>query len=229
MESRTIRWSAILSVGVVALVAAIVSYVHMHDLAAASGEAWLSWLEPLSVDGLLIGSSLVLLRRGARQWLAWLAVTTGLLASLAANLAVAGDGLVPHLVAGWPAVALALSYETLLTLLRPPLASRRQAGEQAAPAEHQPLARLTLVDATSPGDDLEDGPASVDVSDAPAAVTGPVHGPEQALLDQARQAVHQARLVGDAIGRIRLAHLLDVTEHQARQLLAEVNREHPAA
>jgi hypothetical protein len=38
--------------------------------------------------------------------------------SLAANLAAAQPELVSRLVAAWPAVALALSYETLLTLVR---------------------------------------------------------------------------------------------------------------
>lgn len=115
--SRTVRLMGTISVGIVAVVAAVVSYAHMQAVAFHAGEGWRSWLEPLSVDGLLIGASLVLyVRRTAR--LAWLAVAVGLLVSLAANLAAAHPTLTSRLVSAWPAIALALSYETLLTLVR---------------------------------------------------------------------------------------------------------------
>lgn len=236
MSPRTIRRGAILSVATVALVAASVSYVHMYELATASGEGWLSWLEPLSVDGLLVGSSLVLMSGSARRWLAWLAVATGILASLAANLAAAGDGLVPHLVAGWPAVALALSYEALLTLVRPEASARRHAGEQEEPAgadrRPAPVASVATVDANPGGDpwcsDFE-SLAPVGLVEVPAPPDGPVHGPEPSQLDRARHLVRQAELAGDSIGRPRLAKELGVSEYEARKLLAEVNDEQPAA
>jgi hypothetical protein len=111
------RFVGIVSVAVVAVVAAVVSYAHMQAVAEKAGEGWRSWLEPLSVDGLLVGASLVLyVRRSAR--FAWLAVAVGILVSLAANLAAAHPTLVSRLVSAWPAIALALSYETLLTLVR---------------------------------------------------------------------------------------------------------------
>lgn len=118
-HSRTVRSIGMISVAVVAIVAAVVSYAHMQTVAARAGEGWRSYLEPLSVDGLLVGASLVLYVRRTSRF-AWLAVTVGILVSLAANLAAAHPTLTSRLVSAWPAVALALSYETLLTLVRQP-------------------------------------------------------------------------------------------------------------
>lgn len=118
--TKEIRVIGMISVALVALVAAIVSYTHMQIVAERAGQSWKSWLEPLSVDGLLVGASLVVYvnRRSAP---AWLAIVAGLLVSLAANLAAAEPTLISRLVSAWPAVALALSYETLLTLVRHPI------------------------------------------------------------------------------------------------------------
>lgn len=80
-RDRGSRGIAILSVGLVVAVAAIVSYSHMEDVAARAGEGWRAWIEPLSVDGLLVGASQVVARR-PRAWLEWLAVLVGLLVSL---------------------------------------------------------------------------------------------------------------------------------------------------
>lgn len=115
--SKMVRALGIISVAIVAIVAAVVSYAHMQDVAEHAGEGWRSWLEPFSVDGLLIGASLVVYIR-RRSPLAWLAVGVGLLVSLAANLAAAEPTLISRVVSAWPAIALALSYETLLTIVR---------------------------------------------------------------------------------------------------------------
>ncbi len=115
--TKGIRLVGLISVALVALVAAIVSYTHIQTVAERAGQGWASWLLPLSVDGLLVGASLVVyVRRQSGR--AWLAVIAGLLVSLAANLAAAEPTLTSRLVSAWPAIALALSYETLLTLVR---------------------------------------------------------------------------------------------------------------
>ncbi len=103
VKSSWIRLTGAVSVGLVAVVAVIVSYSHVHERRVRAGEGWRAWVEPLSVDGLLVGSSLVLLTRRTSA-LAWLALTTCVLVS--------------RLVTAWPAVALALSYETLIALVR---------------------------------------------------------------------------------------------------------------
>lgn len=130
---RWVRTAGAASVALVAAVAAVVSYSHMYLLATRAGEGWRAWLEPLSVDGLLVGASLILYVRRRSSWLTWTSLSVGLLVSLAANLAAAQPELVSRLVAAWPAAALALSYETLLTLVRQagdqPLSWRQESGD----------------------------------------------------------------------------------------------------
>jgi hypothetical protein len=117
-----VRAITVISVSVVAVVAAVVSYVHMHELAEHSGEGWRSILIPLSVDGLLVAASMVMLvRRQANEkvgLLPWLGVALGLAASLGANVLSVGElswvNLVRIIVSAWPPVALALSVEFLL-------------------------------------------------------------------------------------------------------------------
>jgi hypothetical protein len=66
---RTIRWSTAAAVIGVAVVAAVVSYEHAYALVHAHGETgWTARLIPLTVDGLIWASSMVMLdsaRRGA--------------------------------------------------------------------------------------------------------------------------------------------------------------------
>lgn len=116
------------SVCVVAAVAAVVSYAHMYELAALAGEGWRAWLIPLSVDGLLVVAGMSMYRSraiGERPgWLAWASLVLGLVASLAANVAVAGSSWTERLVAGWPPVALALAFELLLQLQTSPNAEQ---------------------------------------------------------------------------------------------------------
>lgn len=117
-----VRGITIAAVSVVAVVAAIVSYVHMHELAEKSGEGWRAVLIPLSVDGLLVAASMVMLvRRQANEkvgLLPWVGVALGLIASLGANVLSVGEvswaNLVRIIVSAWPPVALALSVEFLL-------------------------------------------------------------------------------------------------------------------
>lgn len=65
---RTISWSTAAAVVGVAVVAAVVSYEHAYALVHAHGEAgWTAQLIPLTVDGLIWASSMVMLdsaRRG---------------------------------------------------------------------------------------------------------------------------------------------------------------------
>src|SRR5215469_423115 len=67
---RAIRWSTAGAVIGVAAVAAVVSYEHAYALVHAHGETgWTARLIPLTVDGLVWASSMVMLdsaRRGVR-------------------------------------------------------------------------------------------------------------------------------------------------------------------
>jgi Protein of unknown function (DUF2637) len=121
---RVIRWSTALAVLGVAAVAAVASYEHAYDLVRAHGEAgWTARLVPLTVDGLIYASSMVMLdsaRRTTRvpalaRWL----LGVGIAATLAANVAHGlGHGLIGAAVAAWPAVALVGSYELLMMVIR---------------------------------------------------------------------------------------------------------------
>ena len=89
---RVIRWTTAVAVIAVAAVAAVASYEHAYDLVRAHGEAgWTARLVPLTVDGLIYASSMVMLdcARGKMpapalaRWLLCLGIT----ATLAANVA----------------------------------------------------------------------------------------------------------------------------------------------
>jgi hypothetical protein len=121
---RVIRWSTAFAVLGVAAVAAVASYEHAYDLVRAHGESgWTARMVPLTVDGLIYASSMVMLdsaRRmtvvpGLARWLLCL----GIVATLAANVAHGlGHGLAGATVAAWPAVALVGSYELLMMVIR---------------------------------------------------------------------------------------------------------------
>jgi len=96
----------------------------------AHGEAgWTGRLVPLTVDGLIYASSMVMLDSARRKvpvpaLVRWL-LGLGIAATLAANVAHGlGHGPVGAAVAAWPAVALVGSYELLMMVIR---------GSQAAP------------------------------------------------------------------------------------------------
>ncbi|MER6612563.1 DUF2637 domain-containing protein [Streptomyces xantholiticus] len=111
--TRSIRLDAVL---VQAVIAGALSFAHLHDLAAAAGQAgWKAWAYPISVDLLLVAAwrRLRILRTdGGPTRAAWTWFAVALAASLGANVATAGLldlNNVPDwlriLVAGWPALA----------------------------------------------------------------------------------------------------------------------------
>jgi hypothetical protein len=59
---RSIRWTTIGCVALLALIAGTVSYLHMHMLVARHGQpGWVAALTPLSVDGMILAASTTLL------------------------------------------------------------------------------------------------------------------------------------------------------------------------
>jgi hypothetical protein len=106
----------------VALVAAVISYCHLRDLALEHGEGWRAGLIPLSIDGMLVAttSAIVGQRRQGRPagWVPWLGLILGIVASLLGNVAGAHSDLIARLIAAWPPVALAVAIETLVIILR---------------------------------------------------------------------------------------------------------------
>ncbi|MBO2448709.1 DUF2637 domain-containing protein [Actinomadura barringtoniae] len=107
--------------------AGYVSYRHAYELVLANGEEpTAAALVPLTVDGLIFAASLTALetaRRGGKTpVLARFALGLGVTASITANVTHGlGHGLAGALVAGWPAVALILVFELLLTAVARPV------------------------------------------------------------------------------------------------------------
>jgi hypothetical protein len=137
---RVIKWTTAGAVLGVAAVAAVASYEHAYDLVREHGESgWTARMVPLTVDGLIYASSMVMLDSARRKtpvpalarWLLGL----GIAATLAANVAHGlGHGLIGAAVAAWPAVALVGSYELLMMVIR---SSQAEADDSS---EGQPVA-----------------------------------------------------------------------------------------
>jgi len=126
MTGQTDRWirrTTIGCVGMLALIAGTVSYLHMHPLVQLHGQpGWVAALTPLSVDGMIVAASTTLLaesRSGGRGGiLPWALLVVGSVASLAANVAVAEPTATGRVIAAWPSFALIASYELLMRQVR---------------------------------------------------------------------------------------------------------------
>ncbi|MFD5837660.1 DUF2637 domain-containing protein [Streptomyces collinus] len=109
MRAHLARVDAVL---VQAVIAAALSFAHLHDVASAAGQdGWKAWAYPISVDLLLV-AAWRRLRSGEARAAGWCWFLIALAASLGANVATAGLLDLDHvpawlriLVAGWPAVA----------------------------------------------------------------------------------------------------------------------------
>ncbi|WP_086786604.1 DUF2637 domain-containing protein, partial [Streptomyces caniscabiei] len=109
MRAQLARVDAVL---VQALIAAALSFAHLHDIASAAGQdGWKAWAYPISVDLLLV-AAWRRLRTGEAKAAGWCWFVIALAASLGANVATAGlldlndvPAWLRILVAGWPAVA----------------------------------------------------------------------------------------------------------------------------
>jgi len=139
---RWIRWTTTGCVGLLALIAGTVSYLHMHRLVASHGQpGWVAALTPLSVDGMIVAASTTLLaesRSGRRcGLLPWALLVAGSIASLAANVAVAEPTLIGRVIAAWPSFALTASYELLTRQVRRSAASDGDGDESKQAQEAQ--------------------------------------------------------------------------------------------
>jgi Protein of unknown function (DUF2637) len=201
-SGRWVRRATTASVVMLAAIAAVVSFRHMHALTLAHGEtAFTAALIPLSVDGMIVASSMTLLadsRAGhAGGLLPWLLLVTGSAASLAANVAVAEPTAYGRAIAAWPSFALIGAYELLMRQIRhtataaaaaaapdtpavvaaPGLAAGTWAGPD--PAVPGPKIDSKIVTMTAVGPTSRRRPAS--------PVTGPARPTSAELLAQARR------------------------------------------
>ena len=136
-----IRFTTAAVVCAVAAFAAVVSYSHIYGLGRAHGQdGTAARLLPLSVDGLILAASLVLLHEarngrdapGLARFMLWL----GIGATIGAKIAYgAGYGLLGALISAWPAVAFIGTVEIAMQQVR------RAPARHARPPSGQPYQR----------------------------------------------------------------------------------------
>jgi hypothetical protein len=158
-----IRTAAGVTVVALAGIAGAISYSHMTELAHLHGEqGWRTHMFPLSVDGIEVVASLVLLadKRARRRsgLLPWAALIAGTTASFAANVAVGGVDVIGRAVSGWPALALLIAVKLLFGLLDHPASAAADAPGE--PAQVYAPDRPTTVRPAVPddADAVPDGP-----------------------------------------------------------------------
>lgn len=167
MRAHLARVDAVL---VQALIAAALSFAHLHDIASAAGQdGWKAWAYPISVDLLLV-AAWRRLRTGDAKASGWCWFVIALTASLGANVATAGlldvhqvPAWLRILVAGWPAVAFlggtllahttpttsgndVKAVEVLEDVPEPPLATPTQPAIEAPPERPAVAVPAALVD-----------------------------------------------------------------------------------
>jgi hypothetical protein len=124
VTDRLIRITTAAAVATVAAVAAVISYRHAYELVSTHGETGVTArLLPFTVDGLILAASMLILDANRHHRpvppLARWCLGAGILATIGANLAHGlGHGPIGALVSAWPALALAGSFELLMTLIR---------------------------------------------------------------------------------------------------------------
>jgi hypothetical protein len=198
-----------------AVIAAALSFAHLHDIASAAGQnGWKAWAYPVSVDLLLV-AAWRRLRSGPSKAAGWCWFVIALVASLGANVATAGllnvhavPAWLRILVAGWPAVAFLggtlLAHTTHTTVDTGPEPAPEQVEDHQddqAPAEREPAP--------------EPEPVPVAVVAAPQVPA--------ALVDHARKVAdaHQAR-TGTAIDTDTLRARLGVTPALANAIATQL-------
>ena len=136
---KVIRLATAAVVCAVAAFAAVVSYSHIYGLGRTHGQdGTAARLLPLSVDGLIVAASLVLLHEARNDrdapTLARLMLWLGIAATVGANIAFgARYGLLGALISAWPAVAFIGSVEIAMQQVRRARGPRAATGGPVAP------------------------------------------------------------------------------------------------
>jgi hypothetical protein len=228
---RWINYAAATTVAGLAGIAGALSYSHMRQLAQDHGQAgWPAHAFPLSVDGIEIVASLVLLadRRAGRRsgWLPWTALALGTAGSLAANIATAHPDPVSRIIAGWPALALLLAVKLLSGILEhrevPERGSVRASEPALAPNPGQPDPAVTTVASKAVGDQPTSQPRppgraaeETTATGKPSDITG-LPPAIAALLPAARLARDELHCAGHSLTRDALAAHLRRHGHPIR-------------
>jgi hypothetical protein len=198
---KLIRGIAATAVLTVAVIAAVVSYSHIFDLAYAHHEfGTAARLLPVSVDGLIASASLALLhaaRKGiGAPAIAYLMLWLGVGATVAANV---GYGLpygwLAAVIAAWPAVAFVGSVEMALTLARN---QRRAPDDGIRRSRHWRLPRW-LRRAVTDEDDSDAVAVASAVTEVPAALPVQAATPTRANAPQRPQRTAKTAKPADRV------------------------------
>jgi hypothetical protein len=212
MRPQLARVDAVL---IQAVIAAALSFAHLHDLASAAGQdGWKAWAYPVSVDLLLV-AAWRRLRSGRDKAAGWCWFLVALAASLGANISTAGLLDLEHvpawlriLVAGWP--ALAFLGGTLLAHGSNEPAAAESSEPPVVTVEQEPSAPVEPV--------IEEPPTLAPVEPESTAPAVPA-----ALVAHARKVAdaHQAR-TGARIDTATLRARLGVPAPLAEQIAAQL-------
>ncbi|MEU2080400.1 DUF2637 domain-containing protein [Streptomyces albus] len=212
MRAHLVRIDPVL---VQAVIAAALSFAHLHDLASAAGQdGWKAWAYPISVDLLLV-AAWRRLRSGENRATGWGWFLIALSASLGANIATAGlldlndvPAWLRILVAGWPALAFLGG-----TLLAHSVHEPAPATASEAPADVRPEPALAAETAAALPEDVPEPTEQV-----PAPVPVPA-----ALVEHAQKVAdaHRAR-TGSPIDADTLRARLGVPAPLARQVAIQL-------
>ncbi|MFF4752519.1 DUF2637 domain-containing protein [Streptomyces sp. NPDC002514] len=207
MRAQLARVDAVL---VQAVIAAALSFAHLHDIASAAGQdGWKAWAYPISVDLLLV-AAWRRLRSGDAKAAGWSWFVIALTASLGANVATAGlldmhqaPAWLRILVAGWPAVAFLGG-----TLLAHSAPTAIAASEEVEDQEEVP----------EPSPEPPPHPAAIETPPERPAVPVPA-----ALVEHARKVADQHRArTGTPIDIPTLRARLGVPEPLAEAIAAQL-------
>lgn len=154
MSGPNLRAGAAVVVVGVATAAAVQSYSHIYDLGHTHGESRLnSVLLALSVDGLILAMSLLILneaKRGERApFLSWLMLWAGIGATVGANVLYGVQfGAVGWMSSAWPAAAFIGSVHAVMGVVRrwrpAPAAAVRTGTSVPVPGSKEEAARIAF-------------------------------------------------------------------------------------
>ena len=211
---RAAMW--ILASGVAAI-AAIVSYSHIYDLGRAHGGTGVpARLLPLSVDMLILVGELMLLHeadtKGRRFVLGWVLVWSGILATLAANVAFGAQfGVAGALIWGWPAYSFVLAAWGMVAVVKRTTQARDMEAVVVAEVTTEDIPEVTTeVAADDDSVVTTEAPGEVTTEDAPEVTTVAIPEVTPEVTTKRRRVV-PAKATDDELAGI----ILDATDDPA--------------
>lgn len=134
-SDKRIRNTASVTVLILAISAGVLSYNALRELAIKAGiHPMLAFLFPITLDGLILAGSLLILYfavRGKRSGYGFFLTALGVVASIAGNVVISPDDLTYQILHATSPVVLFLALESLMILLRARSRNAQEAAEKA--------------------------------------------------------------------------------------------------